>query len=229
MTKPPVRLMDDPGALASLRTNLQRVREADGGYDASRGLARLQSELSALGTQGTAPQAPATDAWRLAAYGGNKALWLALGGATVIAASALIVTLQQRARPVPKVPEARVLTVPVQLPVITPSLEASAPEPVIERTEEAPGISMRREIEQLAEMRALLPRKPGAAYQLALRSAREFPQGALREEREALTALALSQMGEREQARKLARAFLLRYPSSPLRGTLERLMEEAPQ
>jgi hypothetical protein len=83
-----------------------------------------------------------------------------------------------------------------------------------------------REIELLLQIRELLPRSPAAAYRLAQSAEREFPDGALREEREGLTALALYRMGKRERGRSRARAFLLRHPRSPLRASLERLLAD---
>jgi hypothetical protein len=82
----------------------------------------------------------------------------------------------------------------------------------------------RREIEQLARVRALLSRSPEAALQLAEQSSKEFPHGALQQERDALSALALSRLGRHAQARELARAFIARYPRSPMRGALEPLI-----
>jgi hypothetical protein len=110
-------------------------------------------------------------------------------------------------------------------PVLPPSAAAlpAAPAPAAE-----PDDSVRREIEQLAQIRALLPVDPNAAFALAERSAREFPYGALREEREALTVLALARLGERARAREAARAFLARYPQSPLRAALEGVAQEQP-
>jgi hypothetical protein len=87
----------------------------------------------------------------------------------------------------------------------------------------------RREIELMLQLRRLLPRDPTAAYRLAQRAEREFPHGALREEREALGVLALAASGEGELARGLAHEFLRRHPESPMRARLHQLVSERPE
>ena len=77
--------------------------------------------------------------------------------------------------------------------------------------------ALRREIAQLARIKALLPRDPHAAYRLVQSGQREFPRGVLAQEREALGVLALSALGDARGAARDARAFLSRYPDSPLR------------
>ncbi|MDD9941604.1 MAG: hypothetical protein OXU20_11230 [Myxococcales bacterium] len=79
----------------------------------------------------------------------------------------------------------------------------------------------RREIAQLVRIRGLLASDPAAAHRLALRSAREFPDGLLVEERRALIVIALARSGRRAEAARRARAFLARYPDSPMREQVE--------
>ena len=91
--------------------------------------------------------------------------------------------------------------------------------------EARPGPSpSRREITQLNRIRALLERDPAAAHRLIRVAQREFPAGVLREEREGLDALALFELGQPERARRQAERFVARYPNSPLRARVERLL-----
>jgi hypothetical protein len=84
--------------------------------------------------------------------------------------------------------------------------------------------AMRREIAQLAQIKAALDTDPARAYRLAQAGNREFGRGMLRQEREALAVLSLSQLGRRTEAAARARVFLARYPQSPLRESIERLL-----
>ena len=85
----------------------------------------------------------------------------------------------------------------------------------------------RREIAQLARIKALLEQDPAAARRLIRAAQREFPAGLLVEEREGLDVIALFALEEMERARKNAQRFVVRYPQSPLRPKLERLITEA--
>jgi hypothetical protein len=84
--------------------------------------------------------------------------------------------------------------------------------------------ALRREIAQLAQIKAVVDTDPAQAYRLAQAGHREFGRGMLRQEREALAVLSLSKLGRRTEAVSRARAFLARYPQSPLRESLERLL-----
>lgn len=85
----------------------------------------------------------------------------------------------------------------------------------------------RREIAQLARIKALLEEDPAAARRLIRTAQREFPAGLLVEEREGLDVIALFALEESERARKNAQRFVARYPQSPLRPKLERLIADA--
>ena len=54
---------------------------------------------------------------------------------------------------------------------------------------------------------------------------REFPNGVLTQEREALTIEALLGSGERERARSLALEFLRLHPNSPLAASVRRALD----
>jgi hypothetical protein len=87
--------------------------------------------------------------------------------------------------------------------------------------------SSRREIAQLARIKTLLETNPAAARRLIRAAQREFPAGLLVEEREGLDVIALFALGQHERARANAGRFVARYPHSPLRPKLERLIADA--
>jgi hypothetical protein len=76
---------------------------------------------------------------------------------------------------------------------------------------------LRREIAQLARIKALLPARPGDALHLAQAGNREFAHGMLVQEREGIAVLALAQLGRTREASARAHSFLTRFPDSPLR------------
>lgn len=88
--------------------------------------------------------------------------------------------------------------------------------------------SSRREIAQLVRIHALLSRDPNAAYRLAQRSEREFPQGLLSEEREALSILALAKSGAHAAAVAKARDHQARFPESTMRELIQTTLQHAP-
>jgi len=92
-----------------------------------------------------------------------------------------------------------------------------------------PDAAMRREIAQLAEIRAALAGDPSRALGLAHRGHAQFGRGMLREEREGLAIMALVQLGRRDDAARRTVRFERRYPSSALLPRLRELqMESAP-
>ena len=89
------------------------------------------------------------------------------------------------------------------------------------------GSASRREIAQLARIKALLEQDPAAARRLIRAAQREFPAGLLVEEREGLDVIALFALAQNDRARANAERFIARYPQSPLRAKLERLIADA--
>jgi hypothetical protein len=85
-------------------------------------------------------------------------------------------------------------------------------------------LALRREIDHLARVKALLERDPRAAYALAQQGNRSL-SSMFRQERDGLSVLALDAAGEPRRARVLARRFLIRHPSSPLRERIEAIAE----
>jgi outer membrane protein assembly factor BamD (BamD/ComL family) len=67
----------------------------------------------------------------------------------------------------------------------------------------------------LAIRKTLLSGDPREALRMLDRAASEFPNGALAQEREALSIRALVDSGEKEAARRRGEAFLRAYPKSP--------------
>ena len=81
---------------------------------------------------------------------------------------------------------------------------------------------LREEAALLQEARAALGRGDTVAARAKLADARaRFPNGQLGEERDALDVRLASDSGDRARAASLARAFVERYPDSPLRAGVE--------
>jgi hypothetical protein len=87
--------------------------------------------------------------------------------------------------------------------------------------------ALRREIDDLGRIKALLDSDPAQAYRLAQAGHREHRRGMLRHEREGLAVLALWNLDRRVEAAARARAFLARYPASPLAAEIERRLQAA--
>jgi hypothetical protein len=250
----PRRLVDEGALPPSLRVDLARVRATPYRYDARAGLAALQAALaltaakasaaaSAASAQTAAPSsaAPGGAAAALLGPAGAK-LGLAAAGAAVLAASwfatahqavrerALRPAVQRSGdpplgRPAPERPALEPER--ARGPSQPRAAEAEAPaaaEPSPAAREAGTARELRREIAQLGRIKALLARDPALAYRLAQQGHRAFARGMLRHEREGLAVLALFDLGRRPQAARRAHAFLARYPDSPLRGELERLL-----
>lgn len=236
MKGPPPRLLFDPATPAELRTDLTRVARATHEYDAAQGLSAFQQSLKALDGGGGAALAPESALSSATSAGSSAgAAWAAK---TLIAA--LIGTgawtawtsWQERAplptshQPPPAAAPARAANAHTEAPASLPTPDiappvaatASSGRPIAPQRPAA-----HREIEQLEQVKALLPTDPAAAYRLAQQSAREFPSGVLREEREGLSVIALWRLGKHAQAHARAAQFLERYPQSPLRARIEGL------
>ena len=70
------------------------------------------------------------------------------------------------------------------------------------------------ELSLLTRAQNVLPRDPAAALELAADHAREFPEGALGQEREVIAIDALLRLGRRPEAMSRAAAFHRRFPAS---------------
>lgn len=225
------RLFDDPDMPAELRTDLLRSRHAGRDYDALAKLPELRSALSDASRPSVdAPTSadPSPFAWprlHAAPWTWKIALIAAIGGGALVFAWP-----EPHAEPAQRPAVMPPPTAAIGLPPLEPDegavaaapIEAEAPAPKPPRPVVA---SSRREIDQLERIRATLERDPAAAYRLAQRSEQEFPNGMLREERQALEVLALAKSGEADAAARRARQFFARYPQSPLRELLESALQ----
>jgi hypothetical protein len=249
--KPPVRLLDDPDLSAQLRTDLELAVHTPQQFDVAAGLTQLRATLDAPQDASAQGDGAAGGDSSAAQYGalsqgkalpwGLKAVWTGVAGVSavvlgVIGASYFAPGAQAPAwrSPAPRAGQPAEPAAAAEqsagakpsadaAPFAQPSTDAA---PVAPPT--APGASAsRREIAQLVRIKQLLRRDPAAAYRLARASQREFPSGALREEREGLAAIAAWLSGPRARARALTEQYLARYAQSPLRERLERLAADA--
>jgi hypothetical protein len=72
-----------------------------------------------------------------------------------------------------------------------------------------------------------LPRDPALALALAREHARRFPDGALAQERDAVTVSALWETGRHDEARDRARRFLEGHPRSTYVGRMREILRQA--
>jgi ribonuclease E len=84
---------------------------------------------------------------------------------------------------------------------------------------------LRAEIAQLGQIKTLLASDPASAYRLARAGNRQFRHGILGQERDALAALALWNLGRHAEAKSAAQTFASRYPDSPLRERLQPMLQ----
>jgi hypothetical protein len=215
--KDPRRLLDGDG------TEEQRalLRAAALEEPAPDGRARL---LGALGvTSASVVEAPApaqsTAPGALTAGGSavsaTKLALLALGGAAILGAGALLWSRGET--PAPR---------------DMPSAQSASPNALPAGDQVAPAAeptgSVAREIEAIERVRSELGRKDGQAALSALgRYASEHPRGVLAHEADVLRVEALLQAGDAPAALELAQQLLARHGESPHRARLEALARQA--
>lgn len=249
--KQPPRLLDDPALAPELRDDLKRVAGAQPGYDTSAGLVTLQAAIASTAASTAAGTAAGGGAAGKAAGAAlSMKIAIATVSTAVVVASATALWPKPAGTPVhaPAKPAAHVKVEqapqpPVEAPVAAveqaqPAAEPSTtlPEP---STAAAPAVrahdmhapaardddaELRREIAQLGRIKALIDRDPNAAARLAIEGDREFHRGMLRQERGALAIFALWNAGRHAEATRRAQAFIERYPDSPSRARIERLL-----
>jgi hypothetical protein len=96
------------------------------------------------------------------------------------------------------------------------SSEGVAPAPEARAAEAPPASRLREESAAVVAIRkTLVAGDPAEALRLLERARAEFPNGALVQEREALTVRALAESGRKDAARKRGEAFLRAFPRSP--------------
>lgn len=84
---------------------------------------------------------------------------------------------------------------------------------------------LRSELNALAEVRRELSRNPARALALADESRVKFPNGALREEREALAVFALEKLGRSGEVSRRAARFLAKFPDGPFSAKVRGILE----
>ncbi len=83
---------------------------------------------------------------------------------------------------------------------------------------------LRQEVSQLAQVRRVVKSDPAAALALAEQGHREFRDGALYQEREALALQALSQLGRAAAVESRGTAFLAQFPQSSFAPEVRRML-----
>jgi hypothetical protein len=108
----------------------------------------------------------------------------------------------------------------------TPSAPVVAASPRAEA--QSPRSQLARERRLLDQARAALERgEPAVALSAAARHERQFPSGALAQEREAMAIRALVALGRTGEARARAARFHARYPDSVLLSTIDEMLDAA--
>ena len=221
MSDEPRRLLDDPEISELLRGDLEAARNADVGYDAGAGLARLQAAIA------LPPPAPAPTAGSAGA--GKAALWW--GAATIgIVGTAVIIAVSQPNAPKTPVPTAAPLVAPSSIPALpsvgvpddVPTVDLSAlpieKAPMAMPSASAPMTAeerLRAEIKDLAEIRSAVGSNPSQGLERANQGHQKFNGGMFYQEREALAISALVKLGRSAEARARAHQFLATFPKGP--------------
>lgn len=259
MTSDPIRLLEDPTALAGVRGDLAHAAAAGlEGLDATAGAASLSTAL--LAESGAAGGA--------AASGGVLAkVAMATAAIAIVGGAAWALTRPQPApanavatsRPAPSVePEARA---PAGLPTpaaeaVTPAAEiddsleedAAPPEEDVElpaaddaktrprkprrphhagrasdaKSTAAEADRFAREATLVSDARRALGSNPGRALALTATAKKEVPKGMLVQEREAIAIRALVALKRNEDAKRRARAFLVKFGKGPHADSVRR-------
>lgn len=247
------RLIDDPEIAGDLRAELRRYATEQAQVDLPRAYSDLQETLQ---LKAAVPAVSARSAWSALSGSTKLLLVAAIGGSAALGVNAFRGSEAARqSEPMAQQPQAlrqqsQALAQRPQhaqpMPQQTPAARADdgremaaepgaaqrgqlAASPSEPPNRAAPASSgSRREIAQLVRIKALLEQDPAAARRLIRAAQREFPNGLLVEEREGLDVIALFALGQLERARSGAERFIARYPQSPLRPKLQRLIAESP-
>jgi hypothetical protein len=108
-----------------------------------------------------------------------------------------------------------------------PAASTSSAASVTSAAAAEPGLE--HELRLLEQARTKLSEgQPALALERLRQHRTQYPQSALEQEREALSVRALMDTGRRAEAQKRAAAFVQRYPSSVLRGSVERAVGTIP-
>lgn len=172
-----------------------------------------------------------------AALAHAKLVILSAALVTAAAATTTYVAMSAAPKPAPAVatttlPPAPTVIAPSAAPSpqpIEPAPKATAPPraPVAARSPSVSQSELREEAALVDEARAALAAGDlGTASDRLARADARFPRGRLAEEREALAVRIASAAGDGVRASKLARAFLARHPTSPLRPSMESIAKK---
>jgi hypothetical protein len=206
--------------------------------------AKATATVTASATAAAASAAKTLPAWKLGAWVlGGVVLGAGLSGAVRAGFSAS----DNSAPAVVGIPSAAVEAAPSafaapNLPVVPqpplPQASAIAAPPVGRPTHSAPSSSSVEvpsepplpsvdELSVLHQAQAALRRNPAEALALSARHAREFPGGALAQEREVIAIDALLRLGRRDEATSRAQRFAARYPGSAHAQRVAQLLKNA--
>ncbi len=115
----------------------------------------------------------------------------------------------------------------VAAPLAAPAPVGAEPAaPSVSEPAAAPSAADRlaKEVAQLSEVKQALRTDPARALVLAEAGHKEFADGALRQEREALALSALQKLGQTDALNARGTAFLKRYPQSSFASQVERML-----
>jgi RNA polymerase sigma-70 factor, ECF subfamily len=230
---PPLRLHADGAAPDTLRADLRRIAAiAILDFDSAGGLRRLHDALAQLAPPAAPPPTPSADhpaiqagpvqqgvLLRAAAHGLRAGRSLLVIGAGTVLLGTPDADRSSRAA----------------LDAAGGNAELSAADPLsrrlrpISRSSGATSRSnaLRREIEELGRIHALVNVDPARAYRLTRSGDQQFKAGSMVQERKALAVLALWNNGRRDAAVREARVFIARYPHGPMRERILQLLREA--
>jgi hypothetical protein len=245
MSMDPRRLYEDPSFSAKLRTDLATATDAGVmGLDVAAGAARLCSAVAAepIATGAAIGGASVTGKVLLGALvvGGLVGLWAVRGDeAPAVPRSEAAVHVQPAHETPAEAPPAIVVEEPdleerrldedveeLELELELEPDEAT-PSPVSKRRA-VPGRRAsaapdhRREAELVARARRALATDPDQAWRLTRQLGKEFPNGLLVEEREALAIRSLAALDRKPEARRRARAFLVDHGEGPHADAIRR-------
>ena len=119
---------------------------------------------------------------------------------------------------------------PVQSTVApAPQQEAAQPQPAAQQPAPQDDGKLEREMAMLSMAQRVLASDPSRALSLARQGEAEFPGSMFTQERQQLLLLALVNLGDVDQARRLAKPFLRRYPTGPFSERVRRALAASTQ
>ncbi len=255
MTSDPTRLLDDPSTSAALRADLGHAASASvQGLDVAAGIAGLRTAIAtetgavATATAGGSLLGKVLVAAVVVAAGG-AAIWAGTADSTPVAKPEVGLA---PALEMPAQPEPRMVPVPKQVGTVAPEVPPEPAEVVpveVEKSEppapkrqggrvasRRPGAAktavippdteeVRREAQLVADARKALRRDPRRALSLLDEVATSFPRGMLREEREALSIMALVKLGKTAEAQRRSAVFLKKHGTGPYADAVRRAVD----